>query len=114
LIAFTTSDWRIFAGFFWIQALGIGFCLGPLFASIQLLVPENCRATATVIVLMLMNLIGGGLGPLAIGVGSDLLKPHLGVDSLRWMMVACALWAIVPALLYFRASRGFKADSRDS
>src|SRR6185312_10954928 len=48
---------------------------GPLFATIQSLVPERARATAIAVVYFVANLVGLGLGPLLIGALSDCLRP---------------------------------------
>ena len=39
--------------------------IGPLFATIQTLVPQRMRATSIAIIYLFANLIGLGLGPLA-------------------------------------------------
>jgi MFS family permease len=69
---------------------------GPLFGTIQTLVPARVRATAITLTLLVANLIGGGLGPLVTGVMSDLLRPWTGDASLRGaLLLLCPgyLWA---------------------
>ncbi|MGK6355070.1 spinster family MFS transporter [Sphingomonas sp. DT-207] len=71
--------------------------LGPTFALIQGLAPVRLRALWAAITLLVINLIGLGLGPTLVGVISDLLKPSLGSESLRWSMLLFAAvtpWAI--------------------
>jgi MFS family permease len=71
--------------------------LGPTFALIQGLAPVRLRALWAAITLLVINLIGLGLGPTLVGVISDLLKPSLGAESLRWAMFVFAAvtpWAI--------------------
>jgi MFS family permease len=71
--------------------------LGPTFALIQGLAPVRLRALWAAITLLVINLIGLGLGPTLVGVISDLLKPSLGSESLRWSMLVFAAvtpWAI--------------------
>jgi MFS family permease len=71
--------------------------LGPTFALIQGLAPVRLRALWAAITLLVINLIGLGLGPTLVGVMSDLLKPSLGAESLRWSMLVFAAvtpWAI--------------------
>jgi MFS family permease len=73
-----------------------GFFLGPGFALMQRLVPDDMRATTLAVVMLLANLIGMGLGPQIVGILSDALRPALGADSLRYAMLAMAtlgLWA---------------------
>ena len=49
-----------------------------MFAVIQTLVPKRMRATSIALIYLFANLIGMGLGPLAVGVLSDALRPLLG------------------------------------
>lgn len=61
---------------------------GPLFATIQTLVPENMRATSVAIIYLFANFIGMGLGPLVVGVLSDFLRPVAGDECLRYALLA--------------------------
>ena len=56
---------------------------GLMFALIQGMVPDEARAPAAACVALFAALIGLGLGPLAIGAGSDLLADRFGVQPLR-------------------------------
>ena len=87
-----------------------GMYLGPTFAMTQSLVPPRMRATATAILLFIINLIGLGLGPQAVGILSDLLHGSFGVESLRYAMlsvvVVFAAWSVVHYALAARSIRG--------
>ena len=50
---------------------------GPIYATAQGLAPPHMRATAAAILLFIINLIGLGLGPLAVGMLSDGIAGHL-------------------------------------
>ena len=65
--------------------------LGPALAMAQGLVPLRMRAQSAAILLFILNILGYGLGPLCVGRLSDLLRPKLGNDSIRWAMVATIL-----------------------
>jgi len=88
-----------------------GMYLGPTFAMTQSLVPPQMRATASAILLFIINLIGLGLGPQAVGILSDLLHGEFGVESLRYAMlftvVFFAGWSVVH---YALAARTLPAD----
>ena len=77
----------------------------------QSLVRPDMRALASAILLFIINLIGLGLGPFAVGLLSDYLKPTFGVDSIRyallWVVVIGAAWA---ALHYMLAARTLRRD----
>lgn len=74
-------------GYFW--------TFGPVVAAIQTLVPERMRATAFAILYLFVNLIGIGLGPLAVGLVSDAsgsLQIALLVFSPGYLWAAWHLW----------------------
>jgi predicted MFS family arabinose efflux permease len=52
---------------------------GPLYAAVQGLAPVRMRATAVAMMLFVINMIGLGLGPLLIGIGSDMFAKQLFV-----------------------------------
>jgi MFS family permease len=71
--------------------------LGVTFSLIQSEAPVRLRSTWAAITLLINNLIGLGLGPLAVGAISDALKPTYGAESLRYAMFTFAAitpWAI--------------------
>ncbi len=92
-------------------SLFIPFMLGvmqgpPSFAVVQGVAGIRMRAMAAAVYLMIANMIGGGIGPTAMGVTSDLLNPTFGNDSLRYAMLAIALFSgAAAAILYFLAAR---------
>jgi len=86
---------------------------GPLFATIQTIVPQRMRAVAIATIYLFANLVGLGLGPLAAGALSDLLRPWLGEASLRY-----ALLALCPGYLWggwhvWQASKSVNRDLRE-
>lgn len=89
--------------YYWALALIVPTALvtyvgdGPLFAIIQTLVPQRMRAMSIALIYLFANLIGMGFGPLAAGALSDLLRPWVGEDSLRYALVAMCpgyLWVM--------------------
>lgn len=68
--------------------VGVMAMNGPLFSTIQTLVPDRMRAVAFALVYLFANLIGMGLGPLATGVLSDVFRPLYGEESLRYVLLA--------------------------
>jgi MFS family permease len=76
-------------------AIGMFSISGPLWATIQTVVPEKMRATAIALIYLVANLIGAGCGPLAVGALSDAMVPWAGEESLRY-----ALLAVSPGLLW--------------
>ena len=75
---------------------------GPLFGTIQTVVPERMRAMSITLIYLFANLIGMGLGPLATGALSDFFAPWAGDNSLRYaLLTLCpiALWGSAYLLL---------------
>jgi predicted MFS family arabinose efflux permease len=60
---------------------------GPFLATMQTLVPPRMRATSVALVYLFTNLIGMGLGPVAVGALSDALRPLVGEESLRYALL---------------------------
>ncbi len=82
----------------------------PTFAMVQSLAPRGGGALAAALVLLVVNLIGAGLGPLLIGVVSDRLAGVHGTDSLRlamFVLLPIYLWA---AWHYTAAARTIADD----
>ena len=84
--------------------------LGPAYAATQGLVPLRMRATAAAILIFILNIIGLTFGPLWVGVLSDLLRPSLGEDSLRWALLSTLITGLAGAYLYWLSSRTLRQD----
>jgi MFS family permease len=93
-------------------ALASNFFFGPTFALLQRLVPDEMRATALAVVMLLANLIGMGVGPELVGILSDRFQPVLGVDSLRYAMLIMSLVALWAAYHFWQVGRTVAADLR--
>ncbi|NNC71336.1 MAG: MFS transporter [Sphingomonadaceae bacterium] len=95
LYLLTDASWALGAYFI---ALVLQSCyLGPTFALLQGLAPLKMRAVWAAITLLVINLIGLGFGPTAIGMLSDAFRPVFGEESLRYALLCGASltpWAI--------------------
>ena len=77
LLAFASSNvWLVGAALFFGMAL-LKACIGPTFAAIQGIAGPKMRSTAAAVALLVSNLIGYCLGPLFVGVVSDLVAVSL-------------------------------------
>ena len=83
---------------------------GPAFATIQSLASIRMRAVAASVFLFIQTLIGLGLGPMFIGMVSDLLRGVAGEESLRYSLVITALFNGVSAIFYQLSSRSLRED----
>jgi len=68
------------------------------------------RATVSAIFLFINNLIGIGLGNLAIGALSDLLAVRFAEESLRYSIASGAIFYVIAAGLFILAARRLKHD----
>jgi len=86
--------------------------LGPSIAVAHSLVPAPMRALTSAILFFVLNLVGLGFGPLVVGIVSDLLKPALGIESLRWALSLLLFVGVAAASLFFIASNKMGATER--
>jgi MFS family permease len=85
--------------------------LGSTIATTHGLVGLRMRALASAILFLILNIIGLGLGPLLVGMLSDLLQASEGAHSLRqamlYLLPPIMAWSTVHFLL---AARSLRAD----
>jgi predicted MFS family arabinose efflux permease len=87
---------------------------GPLFAATQTLVPPNMRAMSIALMYFFCNLIGMGLGPLAVGALSDAMRPRLGEESLRYSLLVFSPGYFWCAWHLWRASRSLVPEPKEN
>ena len=109
-LLFIVPDYHAALAFLSFAVVGGAMANAPLFATLQTLVPENRRATAVALILFSANLIGMGLGPVAIGVLSDWLMPSLGGDSLRYALALLCPGFLWSALHVWLAGRTIRVE----
>ena len=84
------------------------FWIGPTYAAIQTLTPSHLRSQASALLLLLLNLIGMGLGPLVVGALSDLLAPALGAQSIRYAMLLSLVTVLIGSTLYWMGGNQYR------
>lgn len=116
--AFATAvGWFILTGaaetvfpLFGLNMLIGGLSAAPLMAVVAGLVPARSRAMAVAVLMVTIQVVGLGGGPLFVGWLSDVLRPAYGEESLgmamRWVLLA----GIPSTLLAWLASRTCRAD----
>lgn len=80
----------------------------PCLGAITHLFPANRLAQATAIFVMAMTLLGVGIGPLLIGLLSDLFMPALGAESLRYALAASVSMLVLAAVFLGLALPGYR------
>ena len=93
-----------------VNAVLTTFGNGTVFAAIQSLSPPQLRSVAVALIFLFANLIGFGLGPLGLGVLSDLLHPAYGQDSLRFAFIVFCPIGFWVAFHYWRVGQSITED----
>lgn len=86
---------------------------GPVYAIGQSIVPPHMRATTSAILLFTINLIGLGLGPLAVGILSDVMANGFGLGSaegVRWALMISTCFGIVAFILFWIARKTIREE----
>ena len=111
IITFTTHNVTLAMASLFLPFM-IGVMQGPAtFATAQGVVSVQMRATAAALLLLVTNLIGGGIGPYAVGIFSDLLTPQYGDDALRYsLLVIAVIFGFWASFHYYWAARTVRAD----
>jgi MFS family permease len=89
---------------------------GPVYATVQNIAPVHMRATAASIFLFIANLIGLGLGPLAVGLASDILAGPFGMGSaegVRWALIGSQFLAIPAFVCFWMARRTIREEMEE-
>ncbi|WP_029915479.1 MFS transporter [Caulobacter sp. UNC358MFTsu5.1] len=86
---------------------------GPVYATAQSIVDPAIRATASAVLLLIINLIGLGLGPVAVGALSDLLAGPAGLgeaQGVRWALILSTLLGLVAFGLFWAARKTIREE----
>ena len=75
--------------------------LGNSIATTHNLVGLRWRSTASAILFFILNVIGLGMGPFAVGLLSDFFAPTLGAESLRYSMLALLPSVMIWSSIHF-------------
>lgn len=86
---------------------------GPVYAIGQSIVPPHMRATTAAILLFTINLIGLGLGPLAVGILSDVMANGFGLGSaqgVRWALMISTCFGFLAFALFWVARKTIREE----
>lgn len=100
------SSLLLFVPFYMLGAMYVG----PMLSMCQGLVPLQMRATASAVLLFVLNLVGLGIGPTLVGVFNDALAPTYGEQAIRYSLLSVTLAGIFSATLFVVAARYLRED----
>jgi len=86
---------------------------GAGLAAVQGLVQPQTRATASAVLLFIINLIGLGLGPLGVGAVSDFISGPMGLGSaegVRWSLMIFIMFGAVASALFWMARSSIREE----
>jgi len=85
--------------------------IGPMLSLTQGLVKLRMRATASAILLFVLNMVGLGLGPLLVGILNDAFAARFGAGAVRWSLLVVSLFGGSAASVFFlRAGRTLRRE----
>ena len=100
-------------GFLMLQCATNVFWAGPVYSSVHGVTPPSMRATATAVLIFVINMLGTGVGPMLIGGLSDVFSGVLGqgpAAGLRSALGVASVVSLAGVYFYWRASRSIVAD----
>lgn len=86
---------------------------GPVYATGQGIVPSNMRATASAVLLFIINLVGLGLGPLLVGMLSDYFSNEMGMgpgQGVRWALMTSTLFGLAAFTMFWMARKTIREE----
>lgn len=84
--------------------------IGPMLSMTQGLVKLRMRATASAILLFILNMVGLGAGPFLVGFLNDQFSGRFGVEAIRYSLLIVSLAGIPASFFFLRASRSLRQD----
>lgn len=84
--------------------------IGPVSTVIQGVAKVRMRAFAPALIALVFNFVGVGLGPLAVGILSDLLAPRYGMTSIRYALLLTALAPIAAGFAFALGASYLSSD----
>lgn len=106
---YAVDDTALALTLFALPALVGAVHMGPSFAVLHGRVDPDLRPISSAVLLLILNFIGLGLGPLIVGALSQWAFAAYGESSLRYALVTIQLVGIWGAMHYYVAGRGLGA-----
>lgn len=88
-----------------------GWWAAPTYVAVQESVSPARRTLVCGVLLLILNLIGFGIGPVLVGALTDLMAPNFGKESLRYALVITMCIYLPGMWLYYKAGRIFQEQT---
>jgi MFS family permease len=83
----------------------VNMYVGPLWSTTQTLARPDMRATASALLLFILNMVGLGAGPFVVGVLNDVLAPSQGGEAIRTsLLIIVALGALAAPFFWLSSA----------
>ncbi|MGZ3368882.1 MAG: spinster family MFS transporter [Caulobacteraceae bacterium] len=89
----------------------VGMHFGPVYATCQSVAPARMRCTATAGFLLVANLVGQTIGPLAVGYLNDQWAAAFGQEAIRYSLVVGSVCALIGGGFMVAAARSLSSDT---
>lgn len=109
--AFFSGNLNVVLATYFITALLTALYLGPSIAVTHNLIDAKKRALASAILFLVLNFIGLGLGPVAIGMISDYLSADYGAESLRYAFTITWITGTISLILFYLGSKTYQEEA---
>lgn len=99
----------------WLALHGVmvSFWYGPIYAAIYSSVDPQMRPMTAAIMLFVINISGLAIGPMAVGLASDILTSNLGSAlGIKWSMTLFGALGFVAAVLFWLGGRMLAGNRR--
>ena len=109
--AFFSGNLNVVLATYFMTALLTALYLGPSIAVTHNLIDAKKRALASAILFLVLNFIGLGLGPVAIGIISDYLSADYGAESLRYAFTITWVTGTISLILFYLGSKTYQEEA---
>jgi MFS family permease len=113
LLGFVLHDFTLFMVLVSVGGVLLTGAIPPVFVAAHAVCGSARRAMAVSILLLFMMLVGSSLGPLAVGLVSDALRPAHGNAGLGHALALLTLVMLACAACFWRGARTLGADAED-
>jgi MFS family permease len=110
MLAYLSHHPHLAFGLIGLSILGLTLGNGPVYGTLQTLVPQEMRAMSIAVIYLCANFIGMGLGPLITGSLSDFVGRWAGQESLRYTLLTLAAGYFWVGWHGLRASQTVRLD----